>query len=97
MELRCPACVSPEVELRPEAESDEAMRCANCGARVERGDALVCVREVSGLADGPHPDSIHLDRIATYMSQDGPWSGADVCEFVDRELRASGRPIPDCD
>ena len=48
------------------------------------------------LAEGG-ADARHLDRIAAFMTENRPWSGADVCEFVDRELRESGRHIPDCD
>ena len=35
-----------------------------------------------------------LDRIAEFMTRNRPWSSADVCDFVDMELRASGRSIP---
>jgi len=36
-----------------------------------------------------------LDRIAEFMTRNRPWSGGDVCDFIDGELRASGRSVPD--
>jgi hypothetical protein len=46
MELRCPDCVSPEVENDP-AGKGEALRCDNCGARFPRDSALVTVLEAA--------------------------------------------------
>lgn len=51
-------------------------------------------QEANALARSRHPDSASLDRIATYMNRPGPWSGAEVCEFVAGELARSGREMP---
>lgn len=52
------------------------------------------VEEANGLAaERFAEDGVRLDRIATYMNEHRPWRGADVCDFVERELRESGRRL----
>lgn len=53
------------------------------------------IAQANALATSRQPDSASLDRIATYMNRPGPWSGADVCEFVAQELARSGRQLLD--
>jgi hypothetical protein len=53
------------------------------------------VQEANGLAAELGADSERLDPIATYMNEHRPWRGADVCEFVARELRENGRRLLD--
>lgn len=48
MELRCPECCSPEVA---EAKRGFGLRCGNCGASFERGEALVSVADAEAFAD----------------------------------------------
>jgi uncharacterized C2H2 Zn-finger protein len=50
MELRCPDCVSPEVDAGPE-DSAEELHCGNCGAVFERDSALVTVAEAEAHAE----------------------------------------------
>jgi hypothetical protein len=38
-----------------------------------------------------------LDRIAEYLNADGKWDCVAFCEFVEGELRLSGRPVRDGD
>ncbi len=49
----------------------------------------------SALAVAHAVDGRRLDRIAAFLNRPGPWSGADVCEMVARELSASGRELLD--
>lgn len=42
MELRCPDCASPEVS---DGEQVGALACGNCGARFERGEALLSLAD----------------------------------------------------
>lgn len=51
------------------------------------------VAEANGLAAGRAADSERLDRSAAYLNSPGQWNGGDVCEFVAREIAASGRPL----
>ena len=53
------------------------------------------VEEANGLAAERPADSQRLDRIAAYLNEHRPWSGGDVCEFLARELQASGRRLLD--
>jgi hypothetical protein len=55
------------------------------------------VEEGNGLLAEAAADSARLDRIATYLNEHRPWSGGDVCEVLDRELRASGRVLLDAE
>ncbi|HWW66609.1 MAG TPA: hypothetical protein VNY83_01365 [Solirubrobacterales bacterium] len=50
MELRCPDCVSPEVEPNPR-ESADAYRCANCGAHFHRDATLVTLADAENYAE----------------------------------------------
>lgn len=51
------------------------------------------VDEANALAAGRAADGVRLDRIAGYINVPGEVQGADFLEFVERELRASGRII----
>lgn len=51
------------------------------------------VEEANALAAGRAADSARLDRIAGFINVPGEVQGADFLEFVEGELRASGRPI----
>ena len=53
------------------------------------------VEEANGLAAEPAAGSRRLDRIVAYLNEHRPWSGPDVCEFLARELQASGRRLLD--
>jgi hypothetical protein len=55
------------------------------------------VAEANSLAAGRAADGGRLDRIAAFMNAHRPWDGGDVCEFVARELVASGRRLLDAD
>jgi hypothetical protein len=50
MELRCPDCVSPEVDASLEG-SVEKLRCGNCGAGFQREEALVSVADAEAYAE----------------------------------------------
>ena len=91
MELRCPECCSPEVDLDQEG-SAEARRCGNCGACFSREAAEALTSPAPPSADGAL-----LDRLAEFLNGPKAPSGADVAERLARELHESGRPILDRD
>ena len=47
MELRCPECCSPEVAY---GKRGGRLRCGNCGARFERGEALISLADAEAYA-----------------------------------------------
>jgi hypothetical protein len=61
MELRCPECVSPEVEHDPRG-GDDARRCANCGAGFPRDSAFVSVLEAEAYRGKATPPSLFTFR-----------------------------------
>ena len=64
VELRCPDCASPEVEMLPEPSGEEDMRCGNCGARFEQGAAFLSVADCEALLAFPssHPRDEEIAR-----------------------------------
>lgn len=80
-----PTLLGPMLDLRQEHEEDPVtytLRILGEG-----------VEEANALAGAPHPDTLRLDRIAAFMNEQRPWNGGNVCEFVARELRESGRRL----
>jgi hypothetical protein len=57
MELRCPACLSPEVGPRPHG-ADGEMRCDNCGETFEREEAFVTVADAGSRLPDPVPEEL---------------------------------------
>jgi hypothetical protein len=55
MELRCPECVSPEVEPADLDQITDERRCGNCGARCPRHEALVTVLDAETPRVDPSP------------------------------------------
>jgi hypothetical protein len=55
------------------------------------------VAQANGLAGSRAADSDRLDRLAAFLNRPGQWNGGDVCEFLAKEIVASGRQLRDAD
>lgn len=86
MELRCPECVSLEVEHDPQGAS-EARRCNNCGARFSRDSSLVTILDAEThrlnvtpqrlFAFNPILATIELCQVVGAITTASPHSDAD--------------------